>query len=48
MQGNKFFGEGLSQIFTIPNSDHITYIHNSDALVETMIGYFNESIKHTF
>lgn len=48
VKGNKYFERGTSQIFMIPDSDHTTYLHNSDAVCEAMVGFFNETIKHTF
>ena len=48
VQQNKYFKEGLSQIFVIPHADHMTHINNGDALVEKIVGFFNQTIRHEF
>ena len=45
---NRFFERGLSQIFIIPDADHLTYFNNGDAVVEKMVGFFNRTIRHEF
>jgi len=46
VQQNKYFQEGLSQIFVIPHADHMTHINNGDALVEKIVGFFNQTVRH--
>ena len=46
-RSNKFYDEGLSQIFVVPQSDHVTYMNNPDALLEFIIGFFNRTLKNS-
>ena len=48
VKSNKFYEEGVSQIFILENSDHTTYLDNPDQLAEIMIGYFNKKLKNHF
>ena len=48
VRNNKFYASGLSQIFLIPEADHLTYLNNADGVVEKMIGFFNKTIRHEF
>ena len=48
VKANKYFDTGISQIFSIPESDHLTYLNNSDALVQKMIGFFKQTTTHEF
>lgn len=48
VQGNKFFADGISQIFILQGSDHTTFLENPDQLVEFMVGFFNMTLRHTF
>ena len=41
VQSNKFYPEGLSQIFILKGSDHVTFLDNPDQLVEYIVGFFN-------
>jgi len=41
VRGNKFYESGISQLFILEGSDHVTYIDNPDILTEYMIGFFN-------
>ena len=48
VKGNKFYEEGVSQIFQIEGSDHMTYLENPDGLVECMVSFFKRTVKHRF
>jgi pimeloyl-ACP methyl ester carboxylesterase len=48
VKNNKYFEEGRSQLFVIPNSDHLTYCDNPEETSRIMIGFLNQTIKHTF
>ena len=48
VKGNRFFSSGISQIFIIKESDHATYYHNPDDLIEKMVGFFDQTIKYSF
>ena len=46
IRGNMFFESGMSQIFIIPDSGHLTHFHNADSVVEKLVGFFNKTIHH--
>ena len=48
IRNNKHYESGLSQIFVISNSDHVTYFNNPDELLEKIIGFFNRTLRHSF
>ena len=39
VKGNKYFNQGLSQLFILQNSDHNTMLENPDRLSELIIGF---------
>ena len=48
VRNNQFFEEGLSQIFILKASDHVTFLENPDQLTKFIIGFFKKTLKHQF
>jgi len=49
VQGNRFFMDGgLSQLFVLEHSDHVTYWDNPDQLTEFIIGFCKRTLRNTF
>ena len=48
VQGNKFYADGISQIFILEGSDHTTFMDNPDQLAHFITGFFNKTIRYEF
>ena len=48
IKSSKYFENGQSQLFVIPNAGHNTHEHNPKALLEVLIGFFNGTKRHVY